>query len=61
MSSRQVSATDWEEELPPVDIEINNTSLLLVPGLLSGLLHPRAHAFVDEAPMLEEEKLVGAN
>lgn len=51
-----VSAADWEEELPPVDIEINNTSLLLVPGLLSGLLHPRAHAFVDEAPMLEEER-----
>jgi pimeloyl-ACP methyl ester carboxylesterase len=51
-----IAAPDWQLELPPADVEINRTTLLLVPGLLTGLLHPSAHAFLDEAPALEQER-----
>lgn len=52
-----VTASTWEEELPPAQYEdITETTLLLCPGLLTGLLHPGAHAFIDEAPALEQER-----
>ncbi|MCH9814994.1 MAG: alpha/beta hydrolase, partial [Actinomycetia bacterium] len=52
-----ISAPDWDRELPePQVTEIKNTTMVLCPGLLSGILHPDAHAFVDEAPALFEER-----
>lgn len=52
-----LTAEDWELELPePQHGDIKNTALVLCPGLLSGLLHPGAHAFVEEAPALAEER-----
>ena len=51
-----IAAPDWRLELPPAEVEINRTTLLLVPGLLTGLLHPSAHAFLDETPALEQER-----
>lgn len=53
---KSVAAPDWELELPEPDVEINNTTLLLCPGMLSGILHPGAHAFVEETPALAEER-----
>ncbi len=54
---KDVTASTWEDELPPAQrTEITNTTLLLCPGLLTGLLHPGAHAFIDEAPALERER-----
>ena len=51
-----IAGPDWQLELPGADVQIRNTTLLLVPGLLTGLLHPSAHAFLDEAPALEKER-----
>lgn len=52
-----ISAADWDVELPdPAVEEITDTTLLLCPGMLSGILHPGAHAFVEEAPALAEER-----
>jgi hypothetical protein len=52
-----ITAEDWKLELPePGDGVISNTTLVLCPGLLTGLLHPGAHAFVDETPQLQEER-----
>jgi hypothetical protein len=54
---KDITAREWEEELPPPQFDrIENTTLLLCPGLLTGLLHPGAHAFLDEAPQLEAER-----
>lgn len=53
---KSISASDWEVELPdPEHPTIERTKLLLCPGLLSGILHPGAHAFVEEAPQIEKE------
>jgi len=52
-----IAAPDWDNELPePEDFEISETTLVLCPGLLTGLLHPGAHAFVDETPAIQEER-----
>jgi hypothetical protein len=52
-----ITAEDWDTELPePQHGDISNTTLVLCPGLLSGILHPGAHAFVEEAPALAEER-----
>jgi hypothetical protein len=53
---KSIAAADWDVELPdPAEPSIQHTQLLLCPGLLSGILHPGAHAFVEEAPAIEEE------
>lgn len=50
------TASDWQTELPePAEPRIRRTRLLLAPGLLSGILHPGAHAFVEDAPAIEAE------
>lgn len=51
-----VAAPDWEIELPDPDVRIENATLVLCPGLLSGILHPGAHAFVEDAPVIERER-----
>lgn len=54
---KSVTVADWQVELPdPDEPAVHRTQLLLCPGLLSGILHPGAHAFVDEAPALAEER-----
>ena len=46
---KSITAADWQTELPdPEPLAIENTQLLLCPGLLTGILHPGAHAFIDE-------------
>lgn len=51
-----LTAPDWQNELPdPEPPQIERTQLLLCPGLLTGILHPGAHAFIDEAPVIEQE------
>ncbi len=53
---KDVAAPDWQIELPDPDVTIENATLVLCPGLLSGILHPGAHAFVEDAPVIEEER-----
>jgi hypothetical protein len=54
---KDVTAATWDDDLPPAQhMEISHTTLLLCPGLLTGLLHPGAHPFIDEAPALERER-----
>ena len=51
-----LASPDWQAELPdPEPARIERTQLLLCPGLLTGLLHPGAHAFIAEAPQIEQE------
>ena len=37
---QDVAAPDWQIELPDPDVTIENATLVLCPGLLSGILHP---------------------
>ena len=53
---KDVAAPDWQTELPDPDVTIDNATLVLCPGLLSGILHPGAHAFVEDAPVLQQER-----
>ena len=54
---KDLSLVDLEIELPPAQYdEIANTSMVLVPGMLTGLLHPGAHAFPTEADELQAER-----
>jgi hypothetical protein len=54
---KDLTLVDMTIDLPPAQMdEIRNVSLVLVPGMLTGLLHPGAHAFPDEADLLQEEK-----
>lgn len=54
---KDITAEDYETELPePQYDRIENTTMVLCPGLLTGLLHPGAHAFSDEAPIVQEER-----
>ena len=54
---KDVGAATWTDELPPPQVdEIDATTLLLCPGLLTGLLHSGAHPFIAEAPVLESER-----
>jgi hypothetical protein len=51
---KDVGASTWTDELPPPQVDqIDETTLLLCPGLLTGLLHSGAHPFIEEAPALE--------
>ena len=51
-----IGAPDWAQELPEPQVNPQNSTLLLCPGMLSGILHPGAHAFVEETPALEQER-----
>ena len=54
---KNLTEDDWHIEFPePQYDSITNTTLVLCPGLLTGLLHPGAHAFAEEAPILEQER-----
>jgi hypothetical protein len=54
---KDITAEDYQVELPePQYDRIENTTMILCPGLLTGLLHPGAHAFSEEAPMVVEER-----
>ena len=49
--------SEWQAELPPAQHDsIENTTLVLCGGLLTGLLHPNAHAFPVEAERLFQER-----
>ena len=50
------TVTDWHTELPPPDMpEVRNTTMVIAPGLLTGLLNEFAYAFLHEAPVVQEE------
>ena len=50
---KDLTTLDWTVDLPEAQYdEIRNSALLLVPGMLTGLLHPGAHAFPTEADEL---------
>jgi dienelactone hydrolase len=54
---KSITSADVDVELPEaVDPVVERTQLLLCPGLLSGILHPGAHAFVAEAPAIAAER-----
>jgi hypothetical protein len=49
--------SEWQAEMPPAQYDsIENTTLILCGGLLTGLLHPEAHAFPVEAERLFAER-----
>lgn len=49
--------SEWQAELPPAQHgPIENTTLIICGGLLTGLLHPGAHAFPEEADRLFTER-----
>jgi hypothetical protein len=54
---KDLSGVDLTIELPEAQYdEIRNSALVLVPGMLTGLLHPGAHAFPTEADELQAER-----
>ena len=54
---KDLTTLDWTVDLPDAQYdEIRNSALLLVPGMLTGLLHPGAHAFPTEADELQAER-----
>jgi hypothetical protein len=54
---KDLSNVDLTIELPEAQYdEIRNSALLLVPGMLTGLLHPGAHAFPTQADELQAER-----
>lgn len=54
---KDLTTVDWTVELPEAQYDrIENSSLVLVPGMLTGLLHPGAHAFPTEADELQAER-----
>jgi hypothetical protein len=54
---KDVPNSEWQAEMPPAQFDtIENTTLILCGGLLTGLLHPDAHAFPVEANRLYEER-----
>jgi hypothetical protein len=54
---KDLSNVDLTIELPEGQYdEIRNSTMLLVPGMLTGLLHPGAHAFPTEADELQRER-----
>lgn len=49
--------SEWKAELPPAQHgPIENTTMIICGGLLTGLLHPGAHAFPEEADRLFTER-----
>lgn len=54
---KDVPAGEWQAEMPAAQYDaIENTTLILCGGLLTGLLHPDAHAFPEEADRLQRER-----
>ncbi len=54
---KNLTNADWALDLPPAQHDpIRETAMVLVPGMLTGLLHPGAHAFPTEADALAEER-----
>ncbi len=50
------TVTDWRTELPPADMpQVHSTTMVIAPGLLTGLLNEFAFAFLDEAPVVMAE------
>jgi hypothetical protein len=53
---KDAPASEWQAEMPPAQFDsIENTTLILCGGLLTGLLHPDAHAFPVEANKVYEQ------
>ena len=49
--------SEWQATMPEAQYDsIENTTLMLCGGLLTGLLHPEAHAFPVEADRLYKER-----
>ncbi len=50
------TVTDWRTELPPAaELSVEHTTMVIAPGLLTGLLNKFAFAWYHEAPMVQEE------
>lgn len=54
---KDAPASEWQTEMPAAQYDsIQNATLILCGGLLTGLLHPDAHAFPLEAERLYRER-----
>lgn len=54
---KDAPASEWQAEMPAAQYDsIENTTLILCGGLLTGLLHSEAHAFPVEAERLHQER-----
>lgn len=54
---KDVPNSEWQAELPPAQYDtIENTTLIICGGLLTGLLHAEAHAFPVEVDRLYRER-----
>lgn len=54
---KDIRASEWQAEMPPAQGgPAENTTFIICPGLLTGLLHSDAHAFPTEAAELESER-----
>jgi hypothetical protein len=54
---KDAPASEWQAEMPAAQYDsIENTTLILCGGLLTGLLHPDAHAFPVEAEQLFQDR-----
>jgi hypothetical protein len=54
---KNVPGGEWRTPLPEAQYDtIENTTLILCGGLLTGLLHAEAHAFAEEADRLQRER-----
>ena len=54
---KDAPASEWQAEMPPAQYNsIENTTLMLCGGLLTGLLFPGAHAFPVEADQLYQDR-----
>ena len=54
---KDVPNSEWQAEMPPAQYDtIENTTLILCGGLLTGLLHPEAYAFPVEADLILRER-----
>jgi hypothetical protein len=54
---KDAPASEWQTEMPAAQYDsIENTTLILCGGLLTGLLHADAHAFPVEAEQLYQDR-----
>ena len=54
---KDAPASEWQAELPEAQYDtIENTTLMMCGGLLTGMLHPAAHMFPVEADRLYQER-----
>ena len=50
------TVSDWRTELPPAQMpSVTRTTMVIAPGLLTGLLNEFAFAFLHEAPVVSAE------